>query len=71
MIVAAAVLIIGNDEQRLEPNITRPQTVVYVSNQLFAQGYDRGWVLVVFRIGEVRIILRFDKGIGRQLALLA
>ena len=71
MIVASAVFVIGNDQQRLDPELAGAETIVHVSDELFAKRNDRRRVLIVFGMGHVGVILRLNKGIGRQLTALA
>src|SRR6516225_8479753 len=71
MIVASAVFVMGNDQQRLDPELAGAETIVHVSDELFAKRNDGRRVLIVFGMSHVGVILRLNKGIGRQLTALA
>ena len=65
------MFVIGDKQQGFAPNLAGSQTVVDVGDQLLAKRDHRWRVLIVFRVAEIRKVLRFDKRIGRQLSSLA
>jgi hypothetical protein len=71
VIVATAMFVISDNQQSFAPNLTGPQTVVDVGDQLLAERDNRWRVLIVFRVAEIRKVLRLDERIGGQLSSLA
>jgi len=65
------MFVIGDNQQGFAPNFAGPQTVVDIGDQLLAERDHRRRMLIVFRVAEIRKVLRFDERVGRQPSSLA
>jgi hypothetical protein len=53
VVEATTVLVVGDDEHALSPDLTGPQTIVHIGDQLLTERHHGGRVLIIFRVGQI------------------